>query len=43
MKRSKLLALMESAHIHLIKSSASLSPRPRQIYRYAGVTFYAIT
>ena len=37
------LALMESAHSNLIKSSASKSPRPRQVQRNAGVTFFAIT
>lgn len=37
------LALMESAHSNLIKSAASMSPRPRQVYRNVGVTFFAIT
>jgi len=37
------LALMESAHTHLISSSPSAGPRPQQILRCAGFTFYAIT
>ena len=28
---SKPLALMESAHTHLIRSTASMGPRPRQV------------
>jgi len=37
------LTLMESAHTHLIRSSASAGPRPQQVLRCAGFTFYAIT
>ena len=34
------LDLMESAHSHLIKSSASKEPDPGQVQRSAGLTFY---
>ncbi len=36
------LALMESAHSHLIRSSASTGPDPGQVQGSAGLTFYAI-
>ena len=36
------LALMESAHSRLIRSSASTGPDPEQVQGSAGLTFYAI-
>ncbi len=36
------LALMESAHSRLIRSSASTGPDPGQVQGSAGLTFYAI-
>ena len=36
------LALMESAHSRLIRSSASMGPDPSQVQGSAGLTFYAI-
>ena len=36
------LALMESAHSHLIRSSVSMGPDPSQVQVSAGLTFYTI-